>query len=175
MWTIHRNRWHIRAIGEEIWFYRGNDLEGCSIYGVNGVHYIGLFPHSIHPFQASVAGKLVPTRWIPVNCNASKNLSSFSRINQTKIFPRWVCSSLLNRNKHTLLGFYVDWTIQACGSIGHLYTLIAAAMFHIGMCFYINRLLEDLAKLLDTSYYDTLERNKRKITDGICLHAETTE
>lgn len=84
-------------------------------------------------------------------------------------------SSLLDRNEHVYVGFYVDWLIEALGSIDHLLTLIAAAMFHLGMCLYVNGMVGDLATQMKEKATEPALLSKETVIEAIRFHADVIE
>lgn len=74
----------------------------------------------------------------------------------------------LPNGMNVVFRYYIDWTIQLCGSIIYFTVLLLSALFFIGMCLYIGRMADDLRTALE----DVNEDTRRQLINQIVFHNE---
>lgn len=73
-------------------------------------------------------------------------------------------SSLIGRT--TYIGFFIDWCIEVISVLGIFVTFISAGSFYVGMCLYINGMVEDMKirmTSLDAAQMEIWSSNVRQI------------
>lgn len=90
-------------------------------------------------------------------------------------------------SNNTYVAFFIDWIVQAFGSGAYMLAIFICAMYYIGMCFYINTMIDDLkTDMVDLDKnlriklgrrYDPLNNNSNQhaLAMGIRFHNEIIE